>query len=136
MLKVESRFKELIQLSCETIRQKRVIEFYYESKRRKEGRTIRPYMVLPRGKNIELVGLPIEELNKPLKDRQPGHYTLIQLLSRIENEQFRILPEIFDDPGVLREIVDATKSKVICRFIYDDENVREVKKQWLQVQYV
>lgn len=136
MLEVESKFKELIELLCHIIQQRRVIEFYYESARRDEERTIRPYHVLPRGKNIELVGLPIEELSKPLQARQPGHYTLSQLLVRIENKQFKILAETFNDPEVPRNIVDSSKSNVICRFIYNDEDEKEVLKQWLKINYI
>jgi hypothetical protein len=94
-------------------------------------------MVIPnKRKNLELVGIPLEELNKPIDSREAGHYLLAQLLERIEMKQFEILQETFNDPGAFRDIVDDTQSKVVCRFIYDDENKREVKKQWLKIKYV
>ena len=72
-LKVSPHIYEIIQLLCQAIRERRLLYFYYESKRRKAWREIRPYMIIPNGKgNLELVGLPTEELNKGQK--QAGHY--------------------------------------------------------------
>ena len=94
-------------------------------------------MVIPNKKgNLELVGIPLKELSNPIASRKRGHYLLTQLLERIETGQFQILEETFIDPGAPRNIVDDTQSKVVCRFIYDDENKREVKKQWVKIKYV
>jgi len=138
MIKVEIALKPVIELLCFAIEKRRVVKFTYYSKSSGEAiREIRPYMVIPnKGGNIELVGIPLEELNKPIDFREAGHYLLTQLLERIEVGQFEISQETFDDPGAPRNIVDDTQSKVVCRFIYDDENKREVKKQWLKIEYI
>jgi hypothetical protein len=125
---INNELKNIIKLLCKIIREGRLIRFYYESgtSGRKEWRTIRPYMVLPVGLNIQLVGTPIEELGK--SKPQAGHYLLI----RLNMTKFEILPGTFDDPGVDRKIVAGTQSRVICRFIYDDENAEEVMATWIK----
>src|SRR5215203_1737726 len=106
MQKLDIKLKEVIEILCEVIKQRRLIEFYYESARRKVKRTIRPYIIIPIKKNIELVGTPTEELNKSIETRKAGHYILTQLLTRIETKQFKILLKTFVDPGVVRDIVN------------------------------
>ena len=140
--KVPKEWKRVIELSWHVIENKHLLKFYYESKpkdKNKEGnkgyRTIRPYMVIPIGENLKLVGLPITELSKPIEERQPGHYIISQLKERLESEEFKILPKTFDDPGVERRIVVATQTPPICRFIYDDEDPAKVKAQWLKIKY-
>jgi len=135
MVKVDIALKPVIELLCFAIEKRRVLKFACYSKSSGEAiREIRPYMVIPnKGENLELVGIPLEELNKPINSREAGHYLLTQLLERIEMEQFEILKETFDDLGAPRNIVDDTQSKIICRFIYDDEDKKNVKKQWLKV---
>ena len=118
--------------------ERRVLKFrYYSESSGEVERLIRPYMVIPNKKeNLELVGIPRKELSNQIHSRKKGHYLLTQLLKRIEIQQFEILEETFDDPGAPRNIVVNTQSKVVCRFIYDDENKKEVKKQWLKIKYV
>src|SRR5688500_7900484 len=120
MIKVDIALKPVIELLCFTIEKRRVLKFTYYSKSSGEAiREIRPYMVIPnKGGNLELVGIPLEELNKLIDSREAGHYLLTQLLERIEVGQFEISQETFDDPGAPRNIVDDTQSKVVCRFIY------------------
>lgn len=92
-------------------------------------------MILPRNKKgsaqpvnlLELVGLPTEQLK--ISDKQAGHYFLYKL----DMDKFEILDEKFDDPGVTRHIVIHTKTAVVCRFIYDDEHEKEVKKNWIKI---
>ena len=130
-MKVSPHIYELIKRLCQAIRERRLLYFYYESKRRKAWREIRPYMIIPNDKgNLELVGLPIEELNKEKK--QAGHY----LLDQLDMEQFQILDETFDNPGVPRRIVVITQKPVICRSIYADEDEKEVMKAWQKVQLI
>jgi hypothetical protein len=77
---IELSLKELIAILRKSIEHKRLVEFYYKSiSGKREWRTIRPYILIPRGTNIEFVGLPLEELTKPLHMRQPGHYTITKL---------------------------------------------------------
>ena len=128
---ISHQFREIIKLLCKIIKQKNLIKFYYESgtSGRKGWRTIRPYMLIPIGANIQVVGTPVEELNKILSKRQPGHY----LISKLSKKKIVILSETFNDPGVPREIVVNTKSRVICRFIYDDEKEEEVVSNWIKL---
>lgn len=85
-------------------------------------------MILPNDKDrLELVGVPTEQLKKAKP--QASHY----LLEKLDINQFEILEETFDDPGVPREIVDDTQTPVVCRFIYPDENKKEVMKSWIKV---
>ena len=120
-----------------------LLKFYYESKptnKNKEGnkgyRTIRPYMIIPKEKNLKLVGLPITELSKPIEQRQPGHYIISQLEGRLKSGKFEVLEETFNDPGIPREKVDSTRNTPVYRFIYDDENPKNVKAEWLRIKYV
>jgi hypothetical protein len=88
-------------------------------------------------KKLSLAATPIEELQKTsIDERTSGQYLLTQLITRLKDEQIQILPETFDDPEIPRKRVDDTQSEVVCRFIYDDENKREVKKQWVKIKYV
>ena len=48
-------------------------------------------------------------------------------------KQFKVLDETFDNPGVPRDIVVRTKKPVVCRFIYDDEDEKEVVKNWIKI---
>lgn len=126
-MKVSPSIHKIIKKLCKAIEERRLLYFYYESKRRKEWREIRPYMIIPNESgNLELVGLPTEELNEDKP--QPGHY----LLTELDMTQFQILNKSFDDPGVPRNIVINTKKQVVCRFIYDDED--EVKKGWMEIE--
>ena len=138
MIEVPIALKPLVEILCLVLEKRKVLRFRYYSESSGEiDREVRPYMVIPNQKgNLELVGIPIEELSNPVDSRKKGHYLLIQLLERIEKEQFEILEETFNEPGAPRNIVDNTQSKVVCRYIYDDENKKEVKKQWLKVKYI
>jgi hypothetical protein len=138
MIEVPIALKPVAEILCLALKKRRVLKFRYYSKSSGEiSRELRPYMVIPNKKgNLELVGIPLKELSNPIASRKRGHYLLTQLLERIETGQFQILEETFIDPGAPRDIVDDTQSKVVCRFIYDDENKREVKKQWVKIKYV
>src|SRR5215213_9018005 len=116
-MKVSPHIYEIIQLLCKAIKERRSLQFYFESETKgKVWRTIRPYMILPRdikgnleSENVlELVGLPTEQLKKT--KRQLGHYFLYKL----DMNRFKVLDETFDDPGVPRGIVVNTKTRVVC----------------------
>jgi hypothetical protein len=128
--KKKPAFRQLLKFLKIPILKRRLIEFYYESKSgKKEWRTIRPYMLIPKGKNIQFVGTPIEELSKSPNDRHAGHY----ITTKLDWEKLEILSERFDDPGMPRAKVVNTQGKVICRFIYDDEDEKKVKSQWISI---
>lgn len=128
-MKVSPSISKIIKELCKAIKERRLLYFYYESKRRKEWREIRPYMIIPNeSRNLELVGLPTEELNKDKP--QAGHY----LITDLDMKQLQILVERFDDPRVPKNIVVNTKKQVVCRFIYDDEDEKEVKKSWIKIE--
>jgi hypothetical protein len=56
-------------------------------------------------------------------------------LEKIDIRVVRILSETFDDPGVPRKIVvKTTTAEVICRFIYNDEDIEEVMKSWVKIE--
>ena len=132
-LKVPPHISKMIKVLCKAIKERRLLYFYYESDSsgKKEWREIRPYMIIPRDKdNLELVGLRSEQLKTG--DRQPGHY----YLTKLDMEKLKILDEKFDDPGVPGDIVVNTKNPVVCRFIYDDENEKEVKKSWIKIEEI
>ena len=124
---------DTIKLLCEIIDQRKLISFYYESKtsNKKEWRTVEPYIVGIKDKgagNIFLAALPIEQLSKKIKERTLGHY----LIEKLDVSRFKILEETFDEPNVERhKITHTPEIKVICRFIYADENKTDVKKQWI-----
>jgi hypothetical protein len=135
IIEVPIEYKKVIELSQGAIEARHLLKFFYESKNGNKGeRIIRPYMIIPRNGKLELVGVPITELSK-LK-RQAGHYTISQLKERFESEQFEVLDETFNDPGIPREKVDNTQTTPAYRFIYDEENAKEVKAEWLQIKYV
>jgi hypothetical protein len=140
MIEVDIKYKELIELLCKAIRQRRVLKILYKSNSSGEiWREIRPYMIWENNrKNLSLAGVPVKELQNPLIDkRKSGQYLLPQLLVRFRAYEIQVLSKTFDAPGIPRGRVDDTQTKVIfCRFIYDDENKKEVKKQWIKVKYV
>ena len=121
----------MISIFSAAMKNRCVVKFDFESNDGKQGtREIRPYMVcLEKGK-LNAVGLPRELWKADDDDKQPRHY----LLDKISLDQLETLTETFDDPLVPRDIVVYTKeAKIICRFIYDDENEDEAKKSWLKV---
>jgi len=139
MVEVDLQYKELIELLCKAIMQRTLLKIYYKSGRRSDWRIIRPYMIWQNPKkNLSLAGVPIEELQKlSIDERTSGQYLLTQLMTRLKEGQIQILPETFDDLGIPRERVDDTKTKdLVCRFIYDDEDKKEVKKHWIKVKYI
>jgi len=139
MVEVDLQYKELIELLCKAIMQRTLLKIYYKSGRRSDWRIIRPYMIWQNPKkNLSLAGVPIEELQKlSIDERTSSQYLLTQLMTRLKEGQIQILPETFDDLGIPRERVDDTQTKdLVCRFIYDDEDKKEVKKHWIKVKYI
>ena len=139
MVEVDLQYKELIELLCKAIMQRTLLKIYYKSGRRSDWRIIRPYMIWQNPKkNLSLAGVPIEELQKlSIDERTSSQYLLTQHMTRLKEGQIQILPETFDDLGIPRERVDDTKTKdLVCRFIYDDEDKKEVKKHWIKVKYI
>jgi len=139
MVEVDLQYKELIELLCKAIMQRTLLKIYYKSGRRSDWRIIRPYMIWQNPKkNLSLAGVPIEELQKlSIDERTSSQYLLTQLMTRLKEGQIQILPETFDDLEIPRERVDDTKTKdLVCRFIYDDEDKKEVKKHWIKVKYI
>ena len=134
MIQVPLRLKQIIEIICRAIREKKVIEFHFESDSGNKGlRKIKPYMVYINDKDeIKVAGLPRELWNIKGK-KQPRHY----LLEKINLNELEVLEEKFNDPGVPREIVVATKIvRIICRFIYDDEDEKEIMPLWQKIKYV
>jgi len=123
--------KKFIKILCEAIKQRRILRFYYESTSgKKEWRKIIPYMVCLNNKGkLELVGVPEDELKRPVDDREAGHY----LINKLDIQQFEILQETFDDPAVPRKIVVNTQVRPVCRFRYNDEDEKEVIKRWSKI---
>jgi hypothetical protein len=134
MVEVTEQIRELIWFIWnESIKARHVLSFDYVSEDGKaEKRDIPPYMICYEDKNkIKVVGLPRELWEAPIgKDRQPRHY----YLNKIDIRQAVVISEPFIDPLVARDIVVSTKkAKVICRFIYPDEDLNEVMKTWVKV---
>jgi hypothetical protein len=74
--------------------------------------------------------LPVEELSKNIKDRNLRHY----LLKDIDIKKTKVLSKTFIEPSVPREqIVPTPTIKVICRFIYADEDEQKVKLRWVTI---
>ena len=134
-VEVSQSIYDIIQLLCKAIKERRLVRFPYESERRNALREIRPYMLIHRERKgnfeleevLELVGLTTEQMEST--QRQPGHYFLYKL----DIKQIKVSNEIFHNPGVPREIVVHTKSPVVCRFMYDDEDPKEVMKSWIKI---
>lgn len=92
-------------------------------------------MIIPRNGILELVGLPITELSKPIEKRQP--YTIqFFKLQRGSNQKSLKFYQKRLTTGVLRKIVVETQTPPVCRFIYDNEDPKEVKAQWLRIKYI
>jgi hypothetical protein len=124
-MKVSLHIYKIIEILCRAIKERRFLYFYYESgaSGKKEWREIKPYKIMPTDKgNLSLVGLPIEQFKE-----------VNYLLDKLDTQQFKILNRAFDDPGVSRDIVIHTKKPVVCRFIYDDEDLKEVMKDWIKI---
>lgn len=128
-----NNIEKLLVVIYKAIRQRSIVKFPFESESGNIGdRTIKPYMVYLNEKGeIKVAGLPEELWNAPIDQRKSArHY----LLNKIDVKRLEVLPETFDDPGVPRSIVVTVKIvKVICRFIYDDEDEQEVMKNWMQI---
>src|SRR4051794_19169456 len=142
-IEVTIEWKPVIELLQRAIASRHLLKFYFESKptnKNKIGnkgcRTIRPYMIIPRGENLELVGLPITELSKSIEQRQPGHYIISQLEGRLKSGKFEVLEETFNDPGIPREKVHSTQNTPVYRFIFNDEDSKKVKAGWLRIKYI
>jgi hypothetical protein len=132
IIKVSVREKLIIETAWNCMKNRQLISLWYDSKSKGYcSRKIRPYMICinTRG-NLELVGVPEEEWGKPQSDLQAAHY----LLSKLNLDKIKTLPDTFDDPGVPRKIVVDISAPVICRFIYDDEDREDVMKSWVKVE--
>ncbi|MDB5229215.1 MAG: hypothetical protein JWN76_20 [Chitinophagaceae bacterium] len=133
---MKEKIIKLIKILCAAITEKRLITFYFESSIGKMWRTVGSYMLAikktkNKGEVIYFAGLPIEKLSEKLDDRQPGQYEL----EKLDLKKMEVLDETFDDPGVPRNIVVHTPSvKVICRFIYPDEDEQVVTSRWIDIQ--
>jgi hypothetical protein len=81
---------------------------------------------------IRVAGLPGELWDRPAEERKHAkHY----LLKKINLKQIKMLGETFTDPGVPKNIVVYTKQvKVICRFIYEDEDEQGVMGAWIKIE--
>ena len=131
-IKVGSKIRVLIEISWNAIKQRHVLKLSFVSNSGNIGvREIKPYMVYINDKReIRVVGLPRNLWQASIDHRDPGQY----LLEKIDVSQIEVLSEKFGDPGVPRDIVVKTKIvKVICRFIYDDEDMQEVIKTWVKI---
>ena len=130
-IKVTEETKSLIFTLWKAMKNRRVVKFDFESNDGNAGiREIRPYMVCLHSGKLKVVGLPRELWKVPPDDKQARHY----LLEKIDLRVLELLSETFDDPLVPRDIVVYTKeAEVVCRFIYDDEDEKEVKKSWLKI---
>ena len=64
--------------------------------------------------------------------RQPGHY----VLDKINIEECKVFPETFDSDVPRNIVVTTKKVKVICRFVYDDEDKENVMKSWVKLDYL
>ena len=137
VVEVAKRLKKMIGLAEDAINDRHLMKFVFASKdQNPKQRTIRPYMIIPRNGNLELVGVLTTELSTPENKRQPRHFVISQLAARLKSNQVEVLPERFNDPGIPRDIVDNTIQTPVCRFIYEDENAEEVKAGWLRIKYV
>jgi hypothetical protein len=118
---MEQRQEEMKEILCKAIKERRLIQFYYESEKskKKEWRMVQPYIVgIKENGNVFLAALPVSELQKRIEDRITPHY----LLKKININKLELLPEKYDKPEVARKrIVDTPTIKVICRFFYEDE---------------
>lgn len=125
---MQPKEEEIKELLCAAIKQRHLVKFYYESNssKKKEWRTVRPYLIgIKENGSIFLAGLPITELPKKIEKRITGHY----LLRKIDIMKLEVLSETFSDPGVPKKrVIDTPTVKVICRFIYEDEDIEDVKK--------
>jgi hypothetical protein len=132
-IKVESKIIDLIKISWDAIKQRRVLKFPFESNKGNTGvREIKPYMVYINDKEeIRVAGIPREFWSIPADEQKNArHY----LLNKIDLKEIKTLSETFTDPGVPRSFVVFTKEvEVICRFIYDDEDIEEVMKTWIKI---
>ncbi|HEX8355948.1 MAG TPA: hypothetical protein VF610_00970 [Segetibacter sp.] len=132
-MSISKNIIDLLLILCKAIKQRRIISFDFESDRGYTAlREIKPYMIYVNDREeIKVVGLPRELWKAPMLDRQPRHY----LLDKIDLKQLVVMSKIFNDPGVRRDIVENTKVvRVICRFIYDDENEEEVRASWIKLE--
>lgn len=139
MIETCKQYEALIQLLCKAIKNRNLLKFYYESEasKRKEWRTIKPYMVWPNSNsNLSLAGEPLDFKLDKNGIIMSGQYLLSQLIERLNEKRFEVLIDKFQSLRVPRDRVDNTKAKVICRFIYDDEDEEEVRKDWLKVTYI
>jgi hypothetical protein len=139
MIEIDKKYKILIEVLCNAIKNRNLLKFYYESdsSKRKDWRIIKPYMIWPNSNNnLSLAGEPLDFRVNKKGEIVSGQYLLSQLLERFEKGQFEILSDKFESLKIPRSRVDDTDTEVICRFIYDDEDGKEAMKQWLKIKYV
>jgi hypothetical protein len=130
---INKELKNIIKLLCKSIRERRLIRFYYESDSsgKKEWRTIEPYIIAKNAKdNLILVGLPLEQIPNRIDKRITPHY----LIEKFDINKLEILSKTYKEPKVSRDrIVDTPTIEIICRSIYEDENTEEVMATWIKL---
>jgi hypothetical protein len=103
---------------CKAIQEKRLVQFYYESKTsdKKEWRIVEPYLVALRKKDghIILSGwfVPTKEQLRENQQADQKQY----LIERIDKDEIRVLPETFSRLKVDAEKIYNTPTlEILCR---------------------
>jgi hypothetical protein len=108
----------VVRKLCKAIQEKRLVQFYYESKTsdKKEWRTVEPYLIGLRKKDghIILSGWFIptkEQLSENQREDQKQY-----LIERIHKDEIRVLPKTFTRLKVdSRKIYQTPTLEILCR---------------------
>ncbi len=108
----------VIRKLCKAIQEKRLVQFYYESKTsdKKEWRTVEPYLVGVRKQDSHIIlsgwFIPTEEQLSENQQATQKQY----LIERIDTDKIKVLAETFSRLKVdARKIYQTPTLEILCR---------------------
>jgi uncharacterized protein YecE (DUF72 family) len=122
---ISKREADVLALVITAIKQRKLVEFYYESDSGSGWRKVEPYLIAIKNKgrsNVFFTGYvhPSQDIKRRKSNDDQGQY----LLNKIDIKQFRILDEEFDTVKVKEENIFGALSTV--RVVYRT-SVRKIK---------
>ena len=108
----------VVRKLCKAIQEKRLVQFYYESKTsdKKEWRTVEPYLIGLRKKDGHLILSGWFVPNKDQLNEKQQPMQKLYLIERIDKDEIKVLAKTFDRLKVdSKKIYQTPTLEILCR---------------------